>query len=58
LNKNPDKVYKGSFNVRVPLQLHRAAALTASKRDMSLNEFIKTAISFAVTHQNEMGITS
>lgn len=54
LNKNPDKVYKGSFNVRVPLKLHRAAALVASQKSLSLNEFVKVAISYTLKHQNEL----
>ncbi len=54
LNKQPEKTYKGNFNVRVPLQLHKAAALTASQKSLSLNEYVKFAISFAIKHQKEM----
>ena len=54
LQKNPDKVYKGSFNVRVPVKLHRAAALVASQKSISLNDFVKVAISYSIQHQNEI----
>lgn len=54
LNKSPEKAYKGSFNVRVPLQLHRAAALVASQKSLSLNEFVKVALSYTIKHQNEI----
>jgi predicted HicB family RNase H-like nuclease len=54
LQKSPEKAYKGSFNVRVPLQLHRAAAIAAQQQQLSLNEFIKIAISFTLKHQKEV----
>lgn len=54
LNKEPEKAYKGSFNVRVPLQLHRAAALAAAQKSMSLNEFVKVALSYTIRHQNDI----
>lgn len=42
--RSPDKVYKGSFNVRIPSDLHRAAAIMAEKDGISLNQFIQYAI--------------
>jgi len=42
LNKEPDKPFKGSLNIRIGSELHRAAALTAC--DKSLNAFICEAI--------------
>src|SRR4051812_29901540 len=44
LNKQPDKTYKGSFNVRVPAELHKEAALYAAVKKMSLNDFVKYAL--------------
>jgi predicted HicB family RNase H-like nuclease len=40
----PIKPYKGSFNVRIGQDLHRAVALAAKQRDMNLNELVKHAI--------------
>ncbi len=54
LNKQPDKTFKGSFNVRVPVNLHRKAALVAAQKNMTLNEFMKIAISFTIKHENEV----
>ena len=54
LKKQPEKTYKGSFNVRVPVYLHRKAALLASQKKITLNEFMKVAISFAIKHENEV----
>lgn len=42
--RSPDKVYKGSFNIRIPSDLHRTAAIMAEKNGVSLNQFIQSAI--------------
>ena len=42
--KTPEKEYKGQFNVRIPSELHRTAVLCAKKKNISLNEFVTTAI--------------
>ena len=47
-NKVPDKEFKGSFNIRIPSDLHRRLALEAAKRDLSLNQFIKNTLSQAI----------
>lgn len=54
LNKVPEKAYKGSFNVRVPVQLHRAIAIAASQKSISLNEYIKMALSYAISHHDKL----
>ena len=48
LGKDPDKPYKGMFNVRVSPELHRMAAITADKRGETLNAFVAQAIRTAV----------
>ena len=55
LGKEPDKTYKGSFNVRINPELHRQAALYASEHSISLNELIKKAIAHFVAQNKEMG---
>ncbi|TCZ70506.1 type II toxin-antitoxin system HicB family antitoxin [Flaviaesturariibacter aridisoli] len=47
-NQQPGRSYKGSFNVRVPPELHRAAALEAARRGQSLNDFVKEALQRAL----------
>lgn len=42
--KEPDKEYKGSFNVRIPPELHKRVALEAEARGISLNQFITDAV--------------
>jgi len=40
----PEKPFKGSFNVRIDTTLHRKMALTASARGISLNSLVEDAI--------------
>ena len=42
--KEPDKTYKGSFNVRVSSEIHRTAAVIAALKKISLNDFVKSAL--------------
>ncbi|HME45593.1 MAG TPA: type II toxin-antitoxin system HicB family antitoxin [Syntrophorhabdales bacterium] len=44
LGREPQKPFKGTFNVRVPAEVHRKAALEAVKEGISLNEFVQKAI--------------
>ena len=48
-DKEPEKPFKGSFNVRIGTELHRKAALAASMRGISLNAFVEDAIRNTVT---------
>jgi len=40
----PERPFKGSFNVRISAKLHRKAALLAMKEKMSLNSFVAESI--------------
>lgn len=51
--KTPEKAYKGSFNVRIPPELHRKAALKAQSQEESLNQFVENAIYAKVYPQKE-----
>ncbi len=44
VGKEPDKVYKGTFNVRITPELHKKAALIALKNGDSLNRTIEKAL--------------
>jgi len=43
-NRKPEKPFKGSFNVRIPAELHRKAALLAMEFQTSLNNFVAESI--------------
>lgn len=40
----PEKAYKGSFNVRIPAEMHKQAAVYALEHNMSLNSFVERAV--------------
>jgi len=44
MGREPNKPFKGSFNVRVPVALHRKAATKAAKLGMSLNQLVQKAL--------------
>lgn len=44
MGREPQKPFKGSFNVRVPSTLHRKAAQKAAMMGISLNQFIQKAL--------------
>ena len=52
IGKEPQKAYKGSFNVRVSPELHRQAAVCAAMQDISLNRFVENALQSAVARQS------
>ena len=46
--KEPEKPFKGSFNVRISADLHRKLALSASAQGVSLNTLVEDAIRHSV----------
>lgn len=44
----PEKAYKGSFNVRISPELHKKAAIAAMAKQISLNRFVEESIVSAV----------
>ena len=45
----PEKAYKGSFNVRISPELHKRAVIAAMSERISLNTFVEHAIATAVS---------
>ncbi len=44
MGKDPDKEFKGSFNVRLSATTHRLAAMKSAAMKISLNNFVERAI--------------
>lgn len=44
-NEEPEKAYKGTFNVRISSELHKKLALCAFSKQVSLNKLVETALS-------------
>lgn len=43
-NKEPQKQYSGSFNIRIKPELHREASILSKLRDISLNQLVEKAL--------------
>ena len=50
LNREPQKVYKGVFNVRIEPELHKKVYKEALKAGISLNTFVRQALAHEVNH--------
>ena len=44
IGKKPEREFKGSFNVRLSPELHKAAALKAEEDKLTLNQFVANAV--------------
>lgn len=44
VGKEPEKMYKGTFNVRISPEIHRSIALDALERGVTLNRYVENAI--------------
>ncbi|WP_347489314.1 type II toxin-antitoxin system HicB family antitoxin [Desulfoscipio sp. XC116] len=56
--KEPERMYKGSFNIRIRPELHKQAAQMAMIEGKSLNQYIEDAIEqYSVNKALELGLT-
>ncbi len=44
IGKEPDKEFKGTFNVRISPEMHKRAALEAARQKITLNQYVGKAI--------------
>jgi predicted HicB family RNase H-like nuclease len=51
VGKAPEKTYKGSFNVRIPAELHRKAAIFAAIKKVTLNDYVRYAIDTTIAKE-------
>lgn len=49
-NIEPEKAYKGSFNIRISPDLHRSVAIHAISSGKSLNKYVEDALEKAVAN--------
>lgn len=45
IGKEPEKAFKGTFNVRMQPELHKKAAMTSAERGIPLNQLVVEAVS-------------
>ena len=48
----PERAYKGSFNVRISPELHKQAVICAASHQMTLNSFVEGAMRQALASAN------
>ncbi len=51
--REPERAYKGSFNVRVGQELHRKIAMYAVAKEVSLNGLVETALREYVVREEQ-----
>lgn len=49
LGKTPEKEFKGSFNVRIPVDLHKQIAMLAAQEQITLNQYVVNALNKSVS---------
>ncbi len=54
LGKEPDKFFKGVFNVRAGSPRHRKLAMIADKKKMKLNELVNVAFDYLIKNEDEV----
>lgn len=52
LEKEPNKFYKGIFNVRTSSRVHAYLAILAEKKQMKLNEVVNKAFDFLMNNED------
>ena len=52
IGKEPDKEFKGTFNIRITPELHKKAALEAQKNNISLNQYVQNCIEQSFEEDN------
>ena len=54
VGKQPEKEYRGLFNVRIKPDLHRRIAVEALKNNLSMNAMVEKAIASYVEHLSQL----
>ncbi len=49
--KEPEKAFKGSFNIRISPELHKKLVVRATSQQMSLNSYVEQALANSVVSQ-------
>jgi predicted HicB family RNase H-like nuclease len=48
--REPERAYKGSFNVRISPELHKQCVIYAASQQQSLNSFVEASLRDALQH--------
>jgi|SRR5690606_34837948 len=54
LGKNPEKTYKGAFNIRVPSSVHRRISMLAVKKGLKLNDLVNRSLDYLIKNEDKV----
>ncbi len=54
LGKEPEKTYKGVFNVRVPQSIHKRISTLAVKRGLKLNDLVNRSLDYMINNEEQV----
>lgn len=56
--KEPCKEFRGTFNIRITPEMHRAATICATQKNITLNQFVAQAIELQINSNQEQRIAA
>ena len=54
IGKDPEKTYKGVFNVRVPSTIHRRISMLAVKKGLKLNDLVNRSLDYLIKNEDKV----
>lgn len=54
LGKEPDRFYRGVFNIRTSSEIHRELSIMAERKKMKLNELVNKAFDFLIKNEDKV----
>jgi predicted HicB family RNase H-like nuclease len=52
--RKPEKIFKGSFNIRIKPELHRQISIMAAEKDINVNKFISDILEASVKYSSNI----
>jgi len=54
LGKEPNRFYRGGFNIRTSSEIHRELSIMAERKKMKLNELVNKAFAYLVKNEDKV----
>ena len=54
IGKEPNRTFKGSFNVRVNEKIHKELFTIATKRGLNLNQLVSKSLEYTIDHEQKV----
>lgn len=56
--RKPEKIFKGSFNIRIKPEIHRQISIMAAEKDINVNKFISDILEASVKNSSNISSQS